>query len=150
MTHFKSYAAIQGQKPWGQRHESVEEGPREPAPRQEATYHCAGVAIPGEDTRRPCAHPGGTFTVPFAAGVEPQAAWDCRCGGTGRLDGAPEDAEVILPGYGQQAGGWPKGTRPKDGMDPMGQLLKRREIPELEEQLAERLAQMRQQRAGAQ
>ena len=127
------YLAVKGQPPWGQRHESVEENPRELAPQQQAIYHCRNAGCPFTP-----------FPVPLATGVEPPAALDCRCGGTGRLDGAPEDAEVVLPAYGQSTGGRPKGSAPKDGMDPWGQLMKRRTQKELDQILAERLAEVRQ------
>lgn len=129
---------IMGEKPWGRGEPGIRgDDGRELAPQQNITYHCGG------NRGRPC--PYGTFTVPFAAGVaELPAALDCRCGGTGRLDGTARDAEVDLPGYGQPTGGKGKGTGPKDGMDPWGQLMKRRTVAELDAMLAERLAEVRQ------
>jgi hypothetical protein len=125
-------SALRGARPWGRNDSGgIEEEPREAAPRQGVTYHC----------ERACAF--SPFIVPLAAEATPPPAWDCRCGGTGRLDGAPEDtpAEVILPGYTTAQGQHKRAIQ--EGMGPWGQLRKRRSIPELDALLAERLEAVR-------
>lgn len=117
---------IQGAPPWGRNETGIEQEPREAAPRQEVTFHCGK---------------GHDFTRPFAAGVKPPDAFDCRCGGIGIRDGAPADTprEVELPG--QKTGGPPKDRHAAE-TTPKAQLLKRRSRAQLEAILAERLAEV--------
>ena len=118
---------LRASMPWPVTERAVIEADREPLAVQQAAYRC----------ERGC-----EFTVPFAADAEPPTGFDCRCGGEARLEGAPEDAETRAPGYVAGTGAQSKGTAGKgEGMDPWGQLMKRRTRKELDAILAERLAQ---------
>jgi hypothetical protein len=86
----------------------------QPACRQQAAYRCAR---------------GHAFTVALAAGIEPPAAWGCRCGAPARPAGSTD------PGSGQTQ---------RDRC--MALLLRRRTRAELEQLLTERLADTAQQR----
>ena len=72
---------------------------------------------------------GHAFTVALAAGIEPPATWGCRCGAPARPAGSAE------PGCGQTE---------RDRC--LALLLRRRTHAELEQLLAERLADIAQQR----
>jgi uncharacterized protein YjiS (DUF1127 family) len=72
---------------------------------------------------------GHAFTVALAAGIEPPATWGCRCGAPAR------PADSTEPGSGQTE---------RDRC--MALLLRRRTRAELEQLLAERLADIAQQR----
>jgi uncharacterized protein YjiS (DUF1127 family) len=72
---------------------------------------------------------GHAFTVTLAAGIEPPATWGCRCGAPAR------PADSIDPGIGQTE---------RDRC--LALLLRRRTRAELEQLLAERLADIAQQR----
>jgi hypothetical protein len=88
------------------------------APRQDATYDCPH---------------GHTFRVPLASDAEVPATWDCRtCG-----------ASALLRD-GQVPAGKP-GKAPRTHWD---MLLERRSIDDLEEVLAERLAELHAQQRG--
>lgn len=109
---------ISGHKPWPAVGQPTEQN-REPAPRQEVTYRCAR---------------GHTTALVFAAEAEPPDSWDCRtCGRSAGLDGPPGD---------------PAARKGAKDMSPWALLLERRSIPELEAALAERLAEIRQQRGA--
>lgn len=125
--------AIRASAPWGRSDGEPEESQREEAAREPATYHC---------DREGC--PFTPFSVPFAASVTPPPAWPCRCGRTARLDGAPQDAEVVLPGYGQATGGPAKGGKSREDITPMGQLRKRRSKKDGAAILAEAMERARQ------
>lgn len=116
--------AIQGRCPWPAT-SSAEVPQEETAPRTTVTYHCPR---------------GHERDIPFAAGVKPPSAWDCRCGQTAYLDGVPQDAAVSLPGYTR-----PGENHPDRSADvaPMAQLLKRRTKAEGRRLLAERMAEVR-------
>jgi uncharacterized protein YjiS (DUF1127 family) len=86
----------------------------EPASRQQAAYQCAR---------------GHAFTVALMAGIEPPAAWGCRCGAAARPAGSAD------PGSGQTQ---------RDRC--MALLLRRRTRAELEQLLTERLADTAQRR----
>ncbi len=86
----------------------------QPASRQQAAYQCAR---------------GHAFTVALAAGIEPPAAWECRCGATARPAGSTD------PGSGQTQ---------RDRC--MALLLRRRTRAQLEQLLTERLADTAQRR----
>jgi len=81
---------------------------------------------PRQAARYDCPH-GHSFSVPLASEAEVPATWDCRtCGATALLrDGAPTTAK-------------PSKT-PRTHWD---MLLERRSIADLEEVLAERLAEL--------
>jgi hypothetical protein len=90
------------------------------APRQEAVYDCPH---------------GHTFSVPLASDADVPATWDCRsCGATGKL----RDATAPEPKQG-------KPVRSHWDM-----LLERRSIDDLEEVLAERLAELHARQRGEQ
>ena len=72
---------------------------------------------------------GHAFTVALAAGIEPPATWTCRCGAPARPAGSTD------PGGGQTE----RGRR-------MAVLLRRRTRAQLEQLLAERLADIAQRR----
>jgi uncharacterized protein YjiS (DUF1127 family) len=72
---------------------------------------------------------GHAFTVALAAGIEPPATWGCRCGAPAR------PADSTEPGSGQTERG-----------RCLALLLRRRTRAELEQLLAERLADIAQQR----
>lgn len=72
---------------------------------------------------------GHAFTIALAAGIEPPASWGCRCGASARPAGS------IAPGRGQTE---------RDRC--MALLMRRRTRAELEQLLAERLADTVQQR----
>jgi len=72
---------------------------------------------------------GHGFTVALAAGIEPPATWGCRCGAPARPAGSTD------PGGGQTERG-----------RCMAVLLRRRTRAELEQLLAERLADIARQR----
>jgi hypothetical protein len=75
---------------------------------------------------------GHLLTVPFAAGADIPTAWDCRCG-----------APASRPGSGQL------GPAVEDQHDRrMAQVFDRRTVAELEELLAERLAETGARRKG--
>lgn len=83
-------------------------------------------------SRQPAAYRcarGHAFTVALAAGIEPPATWGCRCGAPARPVGSTD------PGSGQTE---------RDRC--MALLLRRRTRAELEQLLAERLADTAQQR----
>ncbi len=82
------------------------------APRRTATYHC------------PRDH---DFTVPLADDAEVPASWDCRMHGqeSKLVDGSVPDVKNVKP--------------PRTHWD---MLLERRSVEELEEILAERLAEL--------
>ena len=86
---------------------------------------CARQDVPYACTR------GHRFEVTFAAGITVPAQWDCRCGAAAALDTGGTGAG---PGAG--------GQHARN----MGQLLGRRTPAELDQLLADRLAQVR---AGA-
>jgi RNA polymerase-binding protein len=88
----------------------------QPASRQQAAYQCAR---------------GHAFTVALAAGIEPPAAWGCRCGSPARPAGSTDP-----------------GSERTDRDRCMALLLRRRTRAELELLLAERLADTAQQREG--
>jgi RNA polymerase-binding protein len=71
---------------------------------------------------------GHAFTITLAAGIEPPATWGCRCGAPARPAGGTD------PGSGQTE---------RDRC--MALLLRRRTRAELEQLLAERLADIAQQ-----
>ena len=83
------------------------------APRQAASYLCS---------KRGC-----SFTVTFLAGVIAPETWDCRCGGTGTLSGS--ELAGATDGSGQA---WVS-----------AKLHERRSPAELDQILAEALAEMR-------
>jgi hypothetical protein len=97
---------------------------RELAPRQEVTYHCDR---------------GCDFTRVYAEGITPPPAVDCRCGGTGRLPEAPEDAQPGTPGYTTNE----KCGHQKDARTPFDRVRERRTEAELEQILAEELERVR-------
>ena len=82
------------------------------APRQAASYLCS---------KR-----GHEFTVMFLAGIIAPAVWDCRCGGTGTLSGS--ELADAADGSGTE---WR-----------MAKLRERRTRAELEQLLADRLAEV--------
>jgi len=86
--------------------------PEAPASRQQAAYHC---------TR------GHDFEVTFAAGAELPRAFDCRCGAPGQLSGQETDAAAA-----------PAGEHARR----LAQLRERRTLPELEQLLGDRLAEL--------
>jgi hypothetical protein len=97
----------------------------------------AGAGIPERPGAQPvsrqqaayrCAR-GHAFTVALAAGIEPPATWGCRCGATARA------ADSTDPG---------KGQTEHDRC--MAVLLRRRTRADLEQLLAERLADTTRQR----
>ena len=87
--------------------------PRDLHPRQEITYHC----------ERNCPH--SPLPVPFAAGVELPATWECRCGGTACREGATPPDRVT--------------PRHVAETEPKAQLHKRRSEEDGAALLAERL-----------
>lgn len=106
-------------------------------PRQWRSVPGAGTAIADRPGAEPasrqqaayrCAR-GHAFTVALAAGIEPPATWGCRCGASARA------ADGTDPGGGQT-------QRERC----MALLLRRRTRAELEQLLAERLADTAQQR----
>lgn len=135
MTRYARGYRIQAQTPWDTTR-SVEEEPGLPADTQEVPYRCSK----GDG----CSH-GGEFTRIFSAEAEIPDAVDCRCGGTGRLDSAPADAEADNPGYSQGVR-TRLGTGQYKDMRPVALMMERRMRPDgggielLEETLAERLA----------
>ena len=132
MTRYAS-PAVRGEKPWGRNEGSGLDEAQETAPSKQVAYLC---------------EKGHEFTVTLAESAVPRADWDCRCGSVAHLDGAPDGApaQAGRPGYGEPPGGYRKGDK-AEGMDPWGQLMKRRSIPALEKLLAERLAELK--KAGA-
>ena len=87
--------------------------PEAPAPRQEVTYHC------------PRDH---EFTVTFAAGVVAPDTWEwCRCGAEGHRDGPGQAANLRAVEHARH----------------MGHVFSRRTQAELDQILAEALAEMR-------
>jgi hypothetical protein len=106
-------------------------------PRQWRSMPGAGAGIPERPGAQPasrqqaaygCAR-GHAFTVALAAGIEPPATWGCRCGAPAR------PADSTDPG---------KGRTEHDRC--MAVLLRRRTRADLEQLLAERLADTAQQR----
>src|SRR6266516_2977697 len=106
-------------------------------PRQWRSVPGAGAGIAARPGAQPasrqqaayrCAR-GHAFTVALAVGIEPPATWGCRCGATARPAGSAD------PGCGQTERG-----------RCMALLLRRRTRAELEQLLAERLADIAQQR----
>lgn len=85
---------------------------------------------PRHELRYDCPH-GHVFTVPLASDAEVPATWECRaCGAVALLhDGTLPEAK--------------KGKTPRTHWD---MLLERRSIEDLEEVLAERLAELHAQR----
>ena len=84
--------------------------------------------LPASKAAYRCAR-GHAFTAALAAGIEPPATWGCRCGAPARAGGSTD------PGGGQTE---------RDRC--MTVLLRRRTRAELEQLLAERLADTVQQR----
>ena len=115
--------------PWGSGNSNAGESAHELAPRQAVAFTCPK---------------GHHFTKNFAAEAKPPDAFDCRCGGVALRDGAPEDTprRVELPGL-RSGGGAPKHTHAAD-VTPRAQLFKRRTPAQLDQILAERLAEVRQ------
>ena len=106
-------------------------------PRQWRSVPGAGTGIADRPGAQPasrqqaayrCAR-GHAFTVALAAGIEPPATWGCRCGAPAR-----------------PAGGTDPGGRQTQRDRCMALLLRRRTRAELEQLLAERLADTAQQR----
>jgi uncharacterized protein YjiS (DUF1127 family) len=106
-------------------------------PRQRRPVPGPGAGIAERPGARPvsrqqavyrCAR-GHAFTVTLAAGIEPPAIWGCRCG-------APAPA----------ADGTDPGSRQTQHDRCLALLLRRRTRAELEQLLAERLADIAQQR----
>lgn len=122
---FHQQNALRASRPWGVTRESIEESPKEWAPRQEITFTCAR---------------GHTFELAFAADAEVPEDWDCRCGQPARRDGAPGNrpGDLGLPGYSGNA----KGSVFTHG-SPWTRLLERRSVAELEEILREALDGLR-------
>lgn len=75
---------------------------------------------------------GHEFDIPFANDAEPPQTWECRLHGNEStlIDGSEPDAKKAKP--------------PRTHWD---MLLERRSIPELEELLEERLAELRERRS---
>ncbi|HEX7268710.1 MAG TPA: RNA polymerase-binding protein RbpA [Streptosporangiaceae bacterium] len=106
-------------------------------PRQWRSVPGAGAGLAERPGARPvsrqqaayrCAR-GHAFTVALAAGIEPPATWGCRCGAGARPAGSAD------PGGGQT-----------EHDRCMALLLRRRTRAQLEQLLAERLADIAQQR----
>jgi transposase-like protein len=88
------------------------------APRREAIYDCPH---------------GHTFAVPLSSDAEVPSSWDCRsCGATALLRDASE----------------PEAKKTKHTRTHWDMLLERRSIADLEEVLAERLAELHAQQRG--
>jgi hypothetical protein len=88
------------------------------APRREAIYDCPH---------------GHTFAVPLSSDAEVPSGWDCRsCGATALLRDASE----------------PEAKKTKHTRTHWDMLLERRSIADLEEVLAERLAELHAQQRG--
>lgn len=119
--------AVRGEPPWGRKKEGIEETPREAAPQVQVTFTC------------PDKH---TMTLPFADGVTVEA-WECRhCGKTALAPGAPPDAQPATLKYGPSDHHQKQFVQSRP-MTEMEFLLKRRTKADLEEILAEALAQVR-------
>lgn len=88
------------------------------APRRGATYHCPQ---------------GHDFVVPMADDAEAPGVWDCRRHGleSELVDGVPPEGKPVKP--------------PRTHWD---MLLERRSLPELEEILKERLAEIKSRRTA--
>jgi hypothetical protein len=94
------------------------DGPEPPAPRREAPYRCER---------------GHEFTVTLAAEIEPPWTWDCRCGAPAhRLIDAVATAAADDITFADRS----------EHERHMEQLLQRRTAAELEEILADRLAEL--------
>lgn len=117
--------------PWGAGTFFPDEAQKETAPRRDVAYVCA---------REDC--PFSPLSVPFAAEAEAPATWNCRCGATARLEGAPDGTAVPpkLPGLRSGSGRY---DRIRDGKSSRVYLAERRSDAELEDILAERLAAIR-------
>lgn len=124
MTRYANNQPLSGGRPWPTG-ASAEAPCGPPAPTQQAAYTC----------ERGC-----TFTLTLAGEGEPPPAWHCRCGKTALLDTAPPGAstEVRLPGYGT-----PGGHKTSVIIPHWQHVQERRTHEQLEELLAERLAEVR-------
>jgi hypothetical protein len=102
------------------------EPPRNLAPRQDVAYQCGN---------------GHELVLPYAAGVEPPWAVDCRrCGQPARRDGAPPNAVPGWDGYKSSTGCHGKGGSTAD-VSEMAQLRRKgRSEADAEELLAWALA----------
>lgn len=118
MTHAtRTGGPISGHKPWPAGGQPAEQADEKPAPRREVAYRCAK---------------GHATTLVFAAKAELPDSWDCRtCGLAAGLDGPPGD---------------PAARKGAKDMSAWALLRERRTIADLEAALAERLAEVRQQR----
>lgn len=104
---------VPGTRP-GRRHERDEP----PAPRQLAAYRCVR---------------GHAFEVVFAAEAEPPGSRDCRCGAL---------AHHLLADLAAAGPGASVPAEPGEHERRMAQLLERRSVAELEQLLADRLAEL--------
>lgn len=130
--------AVSARMPWEGTQGRPEIPQKDEAPRKTERFRCPQ---------------GHKFDLTFALNAEVPVTWDCRhCGGTARLEGAPEGAEgrPELPGLTSGSGRHAR-SHASDGTSPWEQLMKnvrQREPGYEDDALAEALVRARQARGA--